>query len=219
MTFREFTRGAAVMPPPVRINHHAPTRRVVDAVADAGWGELRSAPQSVRTLLLALGRLGDARSGTLETTDAQLAERTGLTPRTVLSARHWLMENGFVQMVRRGARQGLVGVASVLKVAKKALVALLPSARAEKDARARARAGVEGGAPNLKSRQPFPFQGKEEGATCGGARSAGSAGHAQRCPEHDLRLSESGLCVSCSSDHLTGEHAGSVRGACGRCSR
>jgi hypothetical protein len=59
-------------------------------------------------------------------------------------------------MLRRGARQGTRGVASLLAVTKRALVALLPRARAAKDARARARAARPGGAPNLTGWRAFP---------------------------------------------------------------
>ncbi len=134
---------------PVRLNAHAPLWRIVDALAASGWGDLRDAPQSVRTYLLALGRLGDPRSGIAEVTDAQVAERAGLSVRTIMRARAWLQTRGVVVMLRRGARHGMRGVASLLSVTKRALVALLPRARAAKDARARARAARPGGAPNL----------------------------------------------------------------------
>ncbi|MCK0116282.1 hypothetical protein BCE75_10323 [Isoptericola sp. CG 20/1183] len=143
-------------PPPVRLNSRAPLWRLIDALAAAGWGDLRDAPQSVRSYLLALARIADARSGIAEVTDAQAAERAGLSVRTIIRARTWLQDAGLVVMVRRGARQGLRGVASLLAVTKRALVALLPAARRAKDARTRRRASRPGGAPNLTGRRPFP---------------------------------------------------------------
>jgi len=152
---------SAPPPSPVRLNAHAPLWRLVDALAAAGWGDLRDAPQSVRSYLLALARLADPRTAVVETTDAQAAERAGLSPRTIARARTWLQRHGVVTMLRRGARQGLRGVPSLLRVTKRALVALLPAARRAKDARARRRAARPGGAarlpvPNRTRRQPFP---------------------------------------------------------------
>lgn len=146
-------------PPPVRLNARAPLWRLIDALAAAGWGDLRDAPQSVRTYLLALARIADARTGVAEVTDAQAAERAGLSVRTIIRARTWLQAAGLVVMARRGARQGLRGVASLLSVTKRALVALLPAARRAKDARSRRRASRPGGAPslpNLTRWQSFP---------------------------------------------------------------
>jgi DNA-binding transcriptional ArsR family regulator len=140
----------------VRLNAHAPLVRIIDALAASGWGDLRDAPQSVRSYLLALGRLAHPRSGVAEVTDAQVAERAGLSVRTIMRARTWLQEHGIVVMLRRGARQGTRGVASLISVTKLALVALLPRARAAKDARARARAARPGGAPNLTGWRAFP---------------------------------------------------------------
>ncbi|NNU27562.1 hypothetical protein [Isoptericola sediminis] len=141
---------SAPPPPPVRLNAYAPLWRLVDALAAAGWGDLRDAPQSVRSYLLALARLADARSAVVETTDAQAAERAGVSVRTVIRARTWLQHRGVVVMLRRGARQGLRGVPSLLQVPKRVLVALLPAARRAKDARARRRAARPGGAPGLR---------------------------------------------------------------------
>ncbi|MHA7620219.1 hypothetical protein ACX12M_17035 [Cellulosimicrobium cellulans] len=169
--------GHAISAPPtpaVRINAHAPLWRIVDALAASGWGELRAAPQSVRTYLLALARVADARTGIAETTDAQAAERAGVSVRTVARARLWLTERGIVVQVRRGARQGLRGVASLLAVTKRALVDLLPDARAAKGERARARAAREGGAtrlaPNMTPRRAFPSSGRNTGAPRWGVR-------------------------------------------------
>ncbi|WP_159794427.1 helix-turn-helix domain-containing protein [Puerhibacterium puerhi] len=162
------------LPPPVRINAHSPLWRIVDALAASGWGELRDAPQSVRTYLLALGRLADARTGLAEITDAQAAERAGLSVRTIIRARTWLQEAGLLEQLRRGARQGLRGVASLLRLGKRALVAMLPGARAAKDARARARAARPGGAPNLTPRPPFPSLRRKAGAPRWGVRTAPS---------------------------------------------
>jgi len=165
--------------PPVRINASAPLWRIVDALAASGWGELRDAPQSVRTYLLALARVADARTGVAETTDAQTAERAGVSVRTVARARVWLQQRGIVVQVRRGARQGLRGVASLLAVTKRALVDLLPGARAAKDERARARAAREGGAttlvPNMTPRRPFPSSRRKTGAPRWGVRPAPSS--------------------------------------------
>jgi hypothetical protein len=165
-------------PPPVRINAHAPLWRIVDALAASGWGELRDAPQSVRTYLHALARIADARTGIAEVTDAQAAERAGVSTRTVARARTWLTEHGIITQVRRGARQGLRGVASLLAVAKRALVELLPGARTAKDARARARANRPGGAttlaPNMTARRPFPSSRRKTGAPRWGVRPAPS---------------------------------------------
>ncbi len=165
--------------PAVRINAHAPLWRIVDALAASGWGELRDAPQSVRTYLLALARVADARTGIAETTDAQTAERAGISVRTVARARTWLTERGIVAQVRRGARQGLHGVASLLSVAKRALVDLLPGARAAKADRARARSAREGGAtrlvPNMTTRRPFPSSRRKTGAPRWGVRPAPSS--------------------------------------------
>lgn len=149
---------------PVRINAHAPLWRIVDALAASGWGDLRNAPQSVRTYLLALGRIADARSGIAETTDAQVAERAGLSVRTIMRARAWLEERELLVVMRRGARQGLRGVASLLSITKRALVAMLPSARASKDARTRARAARPGGAPNVTAWRAFPSSRRKTGA-------------------------------------------------------
>lgn len=155
-------------PPPVRINAHAPLWRIVDALAAAGWGELRDAPQSVRSYLTAISRLADPRTSIAEVTDAQAAERAGVSVRTVARARAWLHTGGFLTQIRRGARQGLRGVPSILAVAKKLLVSLLPGARATKDARARRRAARPGGAPslfpNMTGRRPFPSLRRKTGA-------------------------------------------------------
>ncbi|MDO8143947.1 hypothetical protein [Isoptericola sp. 178] len=142
---------SAPPPPPVRLNAHAPLWRLVDALAAAGWGDLRDAPQSVRSYLLALARLADPRTAVVETTDAQAAERAGVSVRTVIRARRWLQHRGVVVMLRRGARQGLRGVPSLLRVTKRVLVALLPAARCAKDARARRRAARPGGAPGRRA--------------------------------------------------------------------
>ncbi|MCL1871567.1 MAG: helix-turn-helix domain-containing protein, partial [Promicromonosporaceae bacterium] len=152
------------MLPTPRINAHAPLWRLVDALAASGWGELRDAPQSVRTYLLALGRIADARTGIAETTDAQVAERAGLSVRTIIRARTWLQDYGLLEQLRRGARQGLTGVASLLRLGKRALAAMLPGARAAKDARERRRAQREGGAPNLTARHAFPSLRRKTGA-------------------------------------------------------
>lgn len=165
------TRIPAGQVPPVRINAHASLWRIVDALAAAGWGELRAAPQSVRSYLLALARLADARTAVAEITDAQASERTGVSPRTVLRARHWLQDHGLIRMVRRGARKGRVGVASLIAVTKHGLVRLLPGARRAKDARADDRAARPGGAPNLTDRRPFPSLRRKTAAPPG--RSAG----------------------------------------------
>jgi hypothetical protein len=158
----------------VRINAHAPLWRIVDALAASGWGELRDAPQSVRTYLIALGRLADARTGVAEVTDGQAAERAGLSVRTIIRARTWLQDAGVLEQLRRGARRGLHGVASLLRLAKRVLVAMLPGARAAKDARARARAARSGGAPNVTGRQAFPSLWRKTGAPRWGVRPAPS---------------------------------------------
>ncbi|SDS02760.1 hypothetical protein SAMN04489860_0627 [Paraoerskovia marina] len=147
---------APIPAPTVRINARASLWRIVDTLAAAGWGELRAAPQSVRSYLLALARLADARTAVVEITDAQAAERAGVSTRTVLRARHWLQDHGIVTMLRRGARKGRVGVASLIRITKRSLIRLLPHARRAKDARAHARAERDGGAPNLTQRHPFP---------------------------------------------------------------
>lgn len=132
--------------PSVRINENAPLWRVVDAVAASGWGDvLRGAPQSVRTYLLAFARVANARSAIAEVTDAQLSERTGLSIRTMERARKWLVEHDFLVVLRRGARQGLKGVASILYLAKDALLELIPSARTVKDEREQRRQQRQGG--------------------------------------------------------------------------
>ncbi|MFD6093636.1 hypothetical protein ACFWGN_16080 [Oerskovia sp. NPDC060338] len=159
-------------PPPAappRINAHASLWRIVDTLAASGWGDLREAPQAVRSYLLAIAQLADQKSGIAEVTDAQAAERAGISRRSVMRARHWLQDQGLVVMIRRGARQGLRGVASVLSVTKTALVALLPGARTAKDGRARRRAETPGGArrliPNVTARRPFPSSGRKTAAT------------------------------------------------------
>jgi hypothetical protein len=158
----------APTPPAVRINAHAPLWRIVDTLAASGWGDLRDAPQAVRSYLLAIAQLADQKTGIAEITDAQAAERAGVSRRSVMRARHWLQERELVVMIRRGARQGLRGVASVLSVTKTALVALLPDARATKDGRARRRAERPGGArrliPNMPRRRPFPSSGRKTAA-------------------------------------------------------
>ncbi|MFD6176715.1 MULTISPECIES: hypothetical protein [unclassified Isoptericola] len=164
MATPQHSGGVATPPRPLRINAHAPLWRIVDALAASGWGDLRDAPQSVRTYLLALGRIADARSGIAETTDAQVAERAGLSVRTIMRARSWLEERELLVVMRRGARQGLRGVASLLSVTKRALVAMLPAARAGKDARTRARGARPGGAPNLTRWRAFPSSRRKTGA-------------------------------------------------------
>jgi hypothetical protein len=167
----------------VRINAHAPLWRIVDTLAASGWGDLRDAPQSVRTYLLALGRIADARTGIAEVTDAQAAERAGLSVRTIIRARTWLQDAGLIEQLRRGARQGLHGVASILRLAKRALVAMLPGARAAKDARTRARAARPGGAPNLTRWQAFPSSQRKTGAPRWGVRPAPSTVQKQLAEE------------------------------------
>lgn len=161
----------APLPPAAlpRINAHAPLWRIVDALAASGWGDLRHEPQAVRSYLLAIAQLADQKTGIAEITDAQAAERAGISRRSVMRARHWLQAQGLVVMIRRGARQGLRGVASVLSVTKRALVALLPGARTAKGARARRRAETPGGArrltPNVTRWHPFPSSGRKTAAT------------------------------------------------------
>lgn len=159
----------APLPPAVRINSHAPLWRIVDALAASGWGDLREAPQAVRSYLLAIAQLADQKTGIAEVTDAQAAERAGISRRSVMRARHWLQDHGLVVMIRRGARQGLRGVASVLSVTKRALVDLLPGARAAKDGRERRRAETPGGAPrlvpNVPRWRPSPSSGRKTAAT------------------------------------------------------
>lgn len=157
-------------PPPAapRINSHAPLWRIVDALAASGWGDLRQEPQAVRSYLLAIAQLADQKTGIAEVTDAQAAERAGISRRSVMRARQLLQAQGLVVMIRRGARQGLRGVPSVLSVTKTALIALLPGARAAKDGRARRRAETPGGArrltPNVTRWRPFPSSGRKTAA-------------------------------------------------------
>jgi hypothetical protein len=174
MATPQHSGGAVLTPPPVRVNAHAPSWRIVDTLAASGWGDLRNAPQSVRTYLLTLGRIVDARTGVAEVTDAQAAERAGLSVSTIIRARTWLQDAGLLAQLRRGARHGLRGVASLLRLSKAALIAMLPGARAAKDARTRARAARPGGAPNLTTWLASPSSRKKTGAPRWGVRPAPS---------------------------------------------
>jgi hypothetical protein len=114
---------------------------LVDALADAGWGPLREAPQSVRTLVRTLAREADKarkdHGGVIMTTNPQLAEKCGLSKATIDRAWKWLRETTpeLVAQIVRGFKTATEAVASRYALARDVLLSWLYPARVEHDER------------------------------------------------------------------------------------
>lgn len=115
------------------------TRVLVGSLARAGWGELGGREwQGVRSVLRALVDLLPYRSGAGLVTAAQVAEAAGLSPRWVRRCMCVLEDAGVITWHRGGVVAGRPQP-SVVRVSKRAVVALIEAARPLREARDAAR--------------------------------------------------------------------------------
>lgn len=119
------------------INAHAGTSKIIRALAQAYWGELGGQSNAgVRSVLVALNNVPFSKeqwcrfefSGELYCTANQIAGVSGLSARWVRVCLQRLEEMGLVRWVRGMVVNGRP-TASMLRICKKALVAMIPAAR------------------------------------------------------------------------------------------
>ena len=119
------------------INAHAGTSKIIRALAQAYWGELGGQSNAgIRSVLVALNNVPFSKeqwcrfefSGELYCTANQIAGVSGLSARWVRVCLQRLEEMGLVRWVRGMVVNGRP-TASMLRICKKKLVALIPAAR------------------------------------------------------------------------------------------
>lgn len=119
------------------INAHAGTSKIIRALAQAYWGELGGQSNAgIRSVLVALNNVPFSKeqwcrfefSGELYCTANQIAGVSGLSARWVRVCLQRLEEMGLVRWVRGMVVNGRP-TASMLRICKKALVAMIPAAR------------------------------------------------------------------------------------------
>lgn len=108
---------------------------LINALERAGWGNLAGHDfRGVRTVLAALTRTLDARSGTGKATAWQIAERAGYTERWTRRCLQILEELELIEWDRGGIVDGKP-VPSWFRVSKRALLILISIARKREDGR------------------------------------------------------------------------------------
>lgn len=111
------------------------TRVLVGSLARAGWGELGGREwQGVRSVLRAIVDLLPYRSGEGLVTASQVAEAAGLSDRWVRRCMHVLEDAGVIAWHRGGVIDGRPQP-SIVRVSKRAVVALIEAARPLREAR------------------------------------------------------------------------------------
>ena len=121
----------------------APVPSLMASLSRAGWGDLAGREfQGVRTTLQALVYSLPYASGQGEVTEAQVAQRAGLSLRWVRRCMHVLEDLGVIERWTRGGVVAGNPTPSYLRLSKRALVALIDAARPLKDAADAARARI-----------------------------------------------------------------------------
>jgi len=114
---------------------HAPMPALVQSLANAGWGDLAGREfQGVRTVLVALMHSLPYKSAQGTVTEAQVAQRAGLSERWVRRCMHVLEDLGVIEHWTRGGVVAGRPTPSMLRLSKRAVVALIEAARPLREA-------------------------------------------------------------------------------------